>query len=171
MTPESVGPLSRPVSVANLAADGVAFTVEATAEERAALAKDFALDAIEMLTGAFTLTGAPERVHVVGRIEARIRQICVVSLDPFESTVREEVEVDFASGERGPVESGESGSLEASADRITGTHIDLGALTAEFLALGLDPYPRKPGVAFSFETQDDAPPSPFAKLKALKPDD
>ena len=26
--------------------------------------------------------------------------------------------------------------------------IDLGALAAEFLALGLDPYPRKPGVAF-----------------------
>ena len=35
-------------------------------------------------------------------------------------------------------------------DEIVNGQIDLGALTAEFLALGLDPYPRKPGVDFSF---------------------
>ena len=33
-------------------------------------------------------------------------------------------------------------------DPIVGGRIDFGVLTAEFLALGLDPYPRKPGMAF-----------------------
>ena len=33
-------------------------------------------------------------------------------------------------------------------DPLVGGRIDFGALTAEFLALGLDPYPRKPGIAF-----------------------
>ncbi len=32
-------------------------------------------------------------------------------------------------------------------DPIIDGKIDLGALAAEFFALGLDPYPRKPGVA------------------------
>ena len=40
--------------------------------------------------------------------------------------------------------------------------IDLGALTAEFFALGLDPYPRKPGVEFVAPPGEDASDSPFA---------
>jgi hypothetical protein len=171
MTPESVGPLTRPVSVANLPAEGLAFTVEATAEERAALARDFALEGIKTLTGRFTLTGSPERVHVVGRVEAQITQTCVVTLDAFGSTVSEEVDVDFLSGEPVRVRGMEDEAvIEAPLDRISGTHIDVGALTAEFLALGLDPYPRKPGADFSDLASEEAPESPFAKLKALKPD-
>ena len=38
---------------------------------------------------------------------------------------------------------------EDAPDPIVDGKIDLGALAAEFLALGLDPYPRKPGVAFA----------------------
>ena len=40
----------------------------------------------------------------------------------------------------------------------------LGALTAEFFALGLDPYPRKPGVEFAAPAEEAAPDSPFAAL-------
>jgi hypothetical protein len=56
-------------------------------------------------------------------------------------------------------------------DPIVAGRIDLGALVAEFLALGLDPYPRKPGVEFA-EPQGAAHEpvgeSPFAKLRGLK---
>ena len=171
MTPESVGPLTRPVSVANLPAEGLAVTVEATAEERDALAKDFALEGIDALVGQFRLKGSPERVQVEGRVEARIRQTCVVTLDAFDSNISEEVDVDFLSGEPLRVRGLEDQVVvEAPMDRISGSHIDIGALTAEFLALGLDPYPRKPGVDFAEIASEDAPESPFAKLKALKPD-
>jgi hypothetical protein len=57
-------------------------------------------------------------------------------------------------------------------DPIVNGRIDLGALASEFLALGLDPYPRKPGVEFKSLTEDadDARPSPFAVLGKLKKD-
>jgi hypothetical protein len=169
MTPESVGPLSRPVSVEHLPESGVEVVVEATAEERAALAKDFKLPAIHALEGRFRLTGSPRRVHVDGVVKARVEQVCVVTLEPFEDAIEEEVEVDFAGSRAGvALGAGDSPGHEPP-DEITGGQIDLGALTAEFLVLGLDPYPRKPGAAFSYEGEDQGPGSPFAALKGLKP--
>ena len=50
-------------------------------------------------------------------------------------------------------------------DPVIDGKIDLGALAAEFFALGLDPYPRKPGVAFDEEETNPEPTdSPFAAL-------
>ena len=42
-------------------------------------------------------------------------------------------------------------------------------LATEFLILGIDPYPRKPGVAFDApKPQSDAAGNPFAALAALQ---
>jgi hypothetical protein len=46
--------------------------------------------------------------------------------------------------------------------------LDLGAIATEFLLLGIDPYPRKPGVEFAPVKTDDASAKPFAALEALK---
>ena len=48
--------------------------------------------------------------------------------------------------------------------------IDLGALTAESLALALDPYPKKPGVEFEPPAVDGTSEgeSPFAVLSRLR---
>jgi uncharacterized metal-binding protein YceD (DUF177 family) len=167
MTPESVGPLSRPISVQHLPPDGLEATVEATADERAALAKDFKLPAIAALEGRFRLTGTPKRVRVTGTVRARVTQTCVVTLEPFEDAIEEEVEVDFAAG--GASAGDAEGPDYEPPDEIVGGHIDLGALTAEFLVLGLDPYPRKPGADFAFEGEEDNEGKPFAGLKKLKP--
>ena len=169
MTPESVGPLSRPVSVERLPEEGLEVVVEASPEERAALAKDFKLPAIHALEGRFRLTGTPRRVHVAGVVRARVEQVCVVTLEPFEDEIAEEVEVDFAGAGAGAPAGDPEGPDYEPPDEIAGGHIDLGALTAEFLALGLDPYPRKPGAAFSYEGEDQDRESPFAALKGLKP--
>ena len=54
-------------------------------------------------------------------------------------------------------------------DVIVDGKIDLGALTAEALALALDPYPKKPGVAFvDVMEPEDLSESPFAALARLK---
>jgi hypothetical protein len=164
MTTAVATPLSRPTSVADVIPEGTEATVVTTPEEREALAAEFKLPAIHALTGSFRLSGTRNRVHVSGRIKATITQICVVTLDPFDSDIQEDVEVDFAA----------PGVAAADQDRdppdeiIDGT-VDLGTLTAEFLALGLDPHPRKPGVDFTFEAGDDTPQSPFAALGKLKP--
>jgi hypothetical protein len=53
-------------------------------------------------------------------------------------------------------------------DEIVNGKIDLGAVVAEFLALGLDPYPRKPGVDFDYKDPADAEHNTFAALGKLK---
>jgi uncharacterized metal-binding protein YceD (DUF177 family) len=169
MTPESVGPLSRPFSVERLPPEGAEEIVTATPEECAVLAADFGLPAIQALSGRYRLTGSPQRVRVAGRVTASITQICVVTLDPFDSDLEEDVEVDFAA----PSHAGANAPIHEGADppdEIVNGRIDLGALTAEFLALGLDPYPRKPGVSFDETAASDRSASPFAALGRLKRD-
>ena len=46
--------------------------------------------------------------------------------------------------------------------------VDLGALASEFLLLGIDPYPRKPGAEFAPPQAAEAGEHPFAGLEALK---
>ncbi|NIX77624.1 YceD family protein [Microvirga terricola] len=168
MTPEAVGPLSRPVEVMNLPPQGTQIHVEATTEECAALAKDFGLPGIQALSGDFKLVNSAKGVHVIGVVKASITQICVVSLDPFDSQVEEEVEVDFAESSGMPPEPPTEMHEYEPPDEIVNGEVDLGALTAEFLALGLDPYPRKPGVDFAYKDPAAEEDSPFAALKTLK---
>ena len=176
MRPDSVGPLSRPFSVAQLPARGTEVTVEASPEERDALARDLALPAIDSLSARLHVSGSPARVHVKGRLRASVVQTCVVTLDDFSSELDEEVEVSFRApleGEREP-QSGEEIEVDPDApDEIVSDRIDLGAITAEFLALGLDPYPRKPGVEFEADPIDPEheKASPFAALARLRKDE
>ena len=166
MTTDVAIPLSRPFPVADLPPEGLEATVKATPEEREALARDFKLPAIHALTGTFRLAGTRSRVHVSGHVDATVSQICVITLDPFDSDIQENVDVEFAA----PGAASELRGEDPPDEIVDGT-VDLGALTAEFLALGLDPYPRKPGVDFTFEAADDRPESPFAALGPLKRDE
>jgi hypothetical protein len=170
MTPESVTPFSRPVPVHQLPPEGREIRVEATPEECAAIAKDFNLPAVHTLAGTYLLRGSPERVRVTGRVTASITQVSVVSLDPFESEVDEEVDVEFAP----PSDRAEGGEIEVAEedppDPLVNGTVDLGALTAEFLALGLDPYPRRPGETFDQPAPDQDGDSPFAALGRIAPD-
>lgn len=161
-------PLTRLVPVDRLPDRGKHVRIEATDEERAAIAAAFKLPAVYGLVGEFRLTGdATSRVRVVGTVKGRVDQTCVVTLEAFETSVEEEVDVDFAPAAP-PADEEEAAMREIDPpDEIVDGKIDLGALTAEFLALGLDPYPKKPGVEFA-PVVEDAETSPFDKLKDLK---
>ena len=54
---------------------------------------------------------------------------------------------------------------------LTGAAIDLGAIATEFLILGIDPYPRKPGAVFEAPSSADRDATAFAALAALKKSD
>ncbi len=113
--------------------------------------------------------------NVTGTVRAKITQICVLTLEPFDSDVRDEVDVDFAEASAAALAAAQADTLLGSqpADReppdpIEDGTIDLGALAAEFLVLGLDPYPRKPGAEFAPITgPHDATEHPFDVLKKL----
>jgi len=134
--------LSRPFAITRVGA-GVRVPVEATATECAALAIRMGVLAVHTLTCRFDLShGEGGAIQATGRLRARVRQNCVVSLEPFESELAEDFAVRFVPA---GMESDEL-DLEAE-DEIPyeGTSIDLGEAASEQLALALDPFPRKPG--------------------------
>lgn len=196
----SAPPFSRPVTVEELLRrPDEPYVVRAEPEELVALALEDGLPGIAELSGEFKVEKAGRDLRVRGQVRARVTQECVVTLESFETQVVEPVDVRFALAPAGPP-AGAQGNGErlsrrraaAAEDRrkappapafpaheeddppdpIVDGRIDLGALAAEFMALGLDPYPRKPGAAFT-PLQEDAggdDESPFAGLAALRKD-
>ncbi len=153
-------------------------THELVADEttRAALAERYGIPGIAKLRGVFNLHH--ERSGVIAatlRMQARVTQLCVITLEPFESDIAEEAELRFVPAQEISEDEGEEflpESLEGP-DELPYANgiIDLGAALTEQLALALDPYPRKPGAELPSEASDDSA-NPFAALKARlgKPD-
>lgn len=113
-----------------------------------------------------------DRAEVVGKLEGVVRQTCVVSLEEFDNAVSENFSVDFAADLESEAASDDEEEIEDLPDPIVDGKIDLGALAIEFLILAVDPYPRKPGVAFKPLPSEEAAPepkrSPFEQLSGLK---
>jgi uncharacterized protein len=145
---------------------------EADAAERAALARRYGALSVERL--AFTAEAAPWRggLRVSGEARARVTQSCVVTLEPVEAELSERFERRFLPEDRltglDPADLDAPEPLPAA--------LDIGEMAAEAVALGLDPYPRRPGVVFGGRAEGPEGPeapeagreSPFARLAALK---
>src|SRR3954470_19849972 len=116
------------------------------------------------------------RFHVAGRVQARIGQTCVVTLDPMESEIDEPIDLIFAPPDQIPqmadlVDEAEEGNTEIPdpPEPIENGIIDLGRLATDALYLAVDPYPRKPDVVFEPMVEvPDPEDHPFAALKALQ---
>jgi uncharacterized metal-binding protein YceD (DUF177 family) len=155
--------LTHPIRVDDIPDRGMELTLEVEASDRARLAKAFDLVDIASLGGHLKLKPKGRDVVVTGEVKARITQTCVVTLETFESDVLEPVDVRFSP--EAPDLDDEDAALDAPDPIINGV-IDVGSLVAEFLALSLDPYPRKPGAEFSYKVEDEDE-HPFAALKKL----
>jgi uncharacterized metal-binding protein YceD (DUF177 family) len=118
------------------------------------------------------------RVHVTGRIQARIGQTCVVTLDPIENEIDEQVDLMFAPSEQlsefiGVADDIPDSDAETAdpPEPIENGVIDLGRLATDMLFLAIDPYPRKAGAVFEPQVAATDPDDhPFAALKALQSD-
>lgn len=166
-------PFSRVVRIDAIPREGQVIAIEAAPAEREELASFYRLPAIAALTAMLRVEPwGRGGARVTGAVHGEVTQTCVVSLDPFAAAVDEEVDVRFApqtaaNSASGATKEAQTFSLgdEDEPDPIIDGTIDLGALAAEFLALGLDPYPRKPGVALDEERTNSEPTdSPFAEL-------
>ncbi len=172
-------PLSRLIRVEALPKEGELVTIEANAAERQALAAFLKLSSIEKLEASLALARSGRAgVRVTGSVRGELTQVCVVSLEPFPATVEEEVDVRFAPRSEGRAARGaqiepETFSItdQDEPDPIVDGKIDLGALVVEFFSLGVDPYPRKPGVEFEPPQELAATVSPFSALADRKEKD
>jgi hypothetical protein len=172
-------PWSVPVVVAQIPDTGLHRAFEANAGDRQALA-DLG-DLREVLSASASLDLAlmrEGRVHVIGRVKARIGQTCVVTLDPIESDIDEAIDLIFAPPDQIPaladlVDDGVESDAEIPdpPEPIVAGMIDLGRLATDALLLGVDPYPRKRGVIFEPPAVPADPEDhPFAALKVLRGD-
>jgi hypothetical protein len=189
-------PFSRPLAVSEVPVDGLKITIRAEEKERAAIASANGLIALTRLEADFRVQReSAEGIALTGTLTADTRQTCVVTLEDFDATIVEPIYMRFApaaeaerpvhpgKGERRGARRQDSDTTDAvrshhaidfnddPPDPLIGGEIDLGAVTAEFLTLSLDPYPKKPGASFEdlAPSEDASAASPFAKLRsALK---
>jgi Large ribosomal RNA subunit accumulation protein YceD len=168
------------VAVAQIPETGLHRDIEASPLERAAMAEVGGLR--EIMSAHASLDVTPRgggRFHVGGRVQARIGQTCVVTLDPIENDIDEEIDLIFAPPEQIPelsdlVDDASESDVEIPdpPEPIENGIIDLGRLATDALYLAVDPYPRRPDAVFEPPVEAADPEAhPFAALKALKVDD
>jgi uncharacterized metal-binding protein YceD (DUF177 family) len=138
MVPE----FSRPFAASSLPKTGQTLRLEASQDECTALAARMRIPQIYDFICTFRLEpGSGGVVMAEGELLARVQQICVVTLEPFDTEVRERFRVEFV-----PAGSEKNDPDPFSIDEIAYEQgvIDLGEAAAEQLALALDPYPHAP---------------------------
>jgi len=165
-----------PVIVSQIPESGLCCSLEADPATCAAMAEIAGLREIHSARAEFDVKPARDgRVHVAGKLTARIGQTCVVTLDPIENDIDETIDLIFAPPEQlaclaDKQEEGGSDAVDQ-LEPIENGLIELGRLATDVLYLAIDPYPRKPGVVFQPQiAAADPEDHPFAALKALKLD-
>lgn len=172
-------PWRAPVTVAHIPDTGLHRELEASAAERQAMADLAGVRDIPLAQATFDVVPkSGGRVQVTGHVRARVDQTCVVTLEPIESEIDEEVDLIFAPEAEvrrlaDLIEEGQDDHEPAEVadppEAIVNGIIDLGRIATDALFLAIDPYPRKPGVVFEAEvTALDPEDHPFAALKALQ---
>ena len=165
-------PWSVPVRRDDVPETGLHLDLVADETTRAAVAALAGLRALPRLEASFDVARQGGGLRVTGEVRATVGQTCVVTLEPLTTDVSDPIDLVFvpatapglaATAAADAIDPGAADEMERLVDGVA----DLGALATEFLLLGIDPYPRKPGAVFEAPTSDDAGTHPFAALAAL----
>lgn len=123
--------------------------IEATAEERTALAARFGLGAVQALRAEVALEPKPRAIRATGRLKAAIMQPCAISGEDFPVTIDEPIDLRFVEDSGREMTEAEVLEIELEADdcdeiAFTGEMFDLGEAVAQTLGLAIDPYAEGP---------------------------
>lgn len=160
--------LFQPIEIKTIPVNGISFDLTATKAECDTLAERFELPAVHSFKLHGELSGA-DIICFNGRFKADITRECVVSLEPFDTTVSGGFKEFFS-------ESGTDFSKEVNfdidmdgddVDLIKNGRLNIGEIAAEHFGLNLDAFPHKPGVTFQYENTVPEKQNPFAVLKNL----
>jgi uncharacterized metal-binding protein YceD (DUF177 family) len=166
-------PWSVPVAVAEISETGRRIDMVADANIREAVARVAGVLAVTRLEAQFDLTRqGQDGVHVVGSVSATVEQQCVLTLEPMESELEEAINLVFVPHSELPSQDGSTKERAPQGEPpevLRDGVVDLGAIAMEFLILGIDPYPRRPGAVFEVpQAKENVAAHPFAALAALK---
>ena len=170
MTPPE---FSRTVRTDTLGPTPRTLRIEAGPQERAALARRFALAGLPRLQAEVHLHRADHDIVMEGRLDAQLVQSCVVTDVDVPAAVAESFTIRFRpeAADGGAEEEVELGEDELDVMFYDGVMIDVGEAVAQTLALNLDPYPRAPDAADTLREAgvlDEGAAGPFGALAALK---
>lgn len=169
---------SRPVEISTIGAGELVKKIEASEKERLEIVAALGLVGVSELIAELALSRDDNGViHLAGRVGAEIVQNCVVSLDPVDQTINEEISLTFI--QEGTRSSSATKAEEIAVDPmlddppelVSGPILDLGPIVLEHFILAIDPYPRVPGVAAPANPAEDGgetSDSPFAVLEKLR---
>lgn len=160
---------SRPVDLRE--ADGKRLSLCASEEERAALARRFAIVRIDRLEADVTLERNGEEVRATGRLSADIVQSCAVSAEDLAVTVDEKLALRFVpeTREYRPDEEVELDADDCDEIEYSGGVLDVGEAVAQSLALEIDPFAVGPDAENIRQAGllGEGKANPFAALKGL----
>ena len=146
--------------------------IEASADERAALAQRFGLQDVAELKAQATVTPVAAGIEVAGHMKGRATQSCVVTGGPVPAFVSQNFAVRFVAPDATP----EAEEIELNAEDCDimehdGQAIDIGEAVAQTLGLALDPYPRSANAEARLREAGvlaEGEAGPFGALAALR---
>ncbi len=156
MTAGPAAELVRLVAAERVGTAGLSVAVQASEAECAAIAARLMLPSVASVHCGWQLRlSYGGRLEAEGSLRARLQQVCVVSLDAFESEIIEEFAVHFVPAGA----EAEDGDDPDEPDEIPfeAGLLDLGEATIQQLALALEPYPRKPGAELTIPNEGGSP--------------
>jgi uncharacterized metal-binding protein YceD (DUF177 family) len=173
-------PLSQIYNLARLGNAGDRIAIPTDEAQRAAIARWADVLSLESLLVKVEIKKlAPNHYGLEFAMTADVTQACVVTLEPVPAHLehrfsRELLFTGQVRRKAPPPESAPEVVLDSLEDEgpeeIESLHYDLAGPLLEEFVLVLEPYPRCPGVAFEAPGDGlEAPESPFAVLKGLKP--
>lgn len=141
--PPSAAEFARVVDVPRAVGRRSTHAIAANEQERAALARRFALLSLDRLEAEVRLEGLEGGlVRLTASLDAELVQSCVATLEPVPSRIAETFTLLYGAAEtaRDIVLDGDDETVEP----LEGGKIDIGEAVAQELALALDPFPRAP---------------------------
>jgi uncharacterized metal-binding protein YceD (DUF177 family) len=160
-----------PVRLEDVPETGLHLDLQTDEHVRSGLAALAGVADIRRLEAVLDVVRHGNGLRATGRVSATVGQTCVVTLEPLQNEVDEQIDVIFKPPSAGDAAEEElAGELETDEppEVLSDGTADLGAVAAEFLLLGIDPYPRKPGAQFVPPAEEGAAVTPFAALAKLK---
>ncbi len=161
------------VTAADVAETGEHVDLVADVDTRAAIARIAGLRDLPRLEASFDISPHDGGgLRVTGRLSATVGQTCVVTLEPLSNEIEEEIDLLYMPPRTAVADADDEAEAEAEPksdepEPLVGGAVDLGAVATEFLLLGLDPYPRKPGAVFEAPRDNRPEAGPFAGLAGL----
>ncbi len=162
---------ARPVRVDTIGTAPREITLEADADERAALARRFDIVSLDVLTATASVVRQESEIRVAGHLSARLVQSCVATDVPLPAAIDVPFAVAFRTEMADAPDDAELSADDCDVVFYEGGAIDLGEAVAETLALAINPYPRSPhadAVLKEMGVLGEAEAGPFAALAALK---